>query len=60
MTPFAASSIPLAGVFILWLGWFGFNSGSLAAGHLKMFPQLLQFTLILAAAGGGVLAANYF
>ncbi len=29
LKPFAASSIPLVtlGVFVLWLGWFGFNGG---------------------------------
>ena len=37
LQPFAASSVPLVtlGVFVLWLGWFGFNGGSqLALGHL--------------------------
>ena len=30
LQPFAASSVPLVtlGVFVLWLGWFGFNGGS--------------------------------
>ncbi|MEM9514231.1 MAG: ammonium transporter [Actinomycetota bacterium] len=46
-------SIPFAiiGVFILWLGWFGFNPGSeLAADTFVMF--IAVNTLLAAAAGG--------
>ncbi len=42
-----------AGVLILWLGWFGFNGGSV----LSADPQLTSLTLVttcLAAAAGGV------
>jgi len=49
--PFAA-----AGVLILWLGWFGFNGGSV----LSADPELTSLTLVttcLAAAAGGVSAA---
>lgn len=51
-------SIPLAtaGVLILWLGWFGFNGGSV----LSADPELTSLTLVttcLAAAAGGVVAA---
>lgn len=50
-------NIPLAtaGVFILWLGWFGFNGGSV----LSADPSLTSITLIttcLAAAAGGISA----
>ncbi|MAW93836.1 MULTISPECIES: ammonium transporter [unclassified Leeuwenhoekiella] len=48
--PFAA-----AGVLILWLGWFGFNGGSV----LSADPELTSLTLVttsLAAAAGGVSA----
>lgn len=49
------SSVPLAvmGVFLLWLGWFGFNGGSV----LSADPGLVSFVLVttsLAAAAGGV------
>jgi len=61
MTPFAASSIPLAtlGVFILWLGWFGFNGGSqLAAGTFEDVTSVATIYINTnLAAGGGVLTA---
>ena len=59
--PFAASSIPLVtiGVFVLWLGWFGFNGGSQLA--LGSFADAVAISKIFIntnlAACGGVLAA---
>ena len=59
--PFAASSIPLVtiGVFVLWLGWFGFNGGSQLA--LGSFADAVSISTIFIntnlAACGGVLAA---
>ena len=54
------SNIPLsaAGVLILWLGWFGFNGGSV----LSADPALTSLTLVttcLAAAAGGIGAAVF-
>ena len=52
-------SIPLAmlGVFILWLGWFGFNPGSeLAADNYVAW--IAVNTLVAAAAGGAVTLAT--
>jgi Amt family ammonium transporter len=50
--PIAGHSLPLAalGVFILWLGWFGFNAGSTNAGTAAIAPIALN-TLLAAAAG---------
>ncbi len=49
------SSVPLAviGVFLLWLGWFGFNGGSV----LSADPGLVSFVLVttsLAACAGAI------
>ncbi len=51
------SSLPMAtiGVFLLWLGWFGFNGGSV----LSADPLAVSLTLVttcLAAAAGGMTA----
>ncbi|MCP5055957.1 MAG: ammonium transporter [bacterium] len=57
MNPIPGSNLPLAtvGVFLLWLGWFGFNGGSV----LSADPALTSFTLVttcLAAAAGALTA----
>jgi Amt family ammonium transporter len=56
--PILGHSMPLAtiGVFLLWLGWFGFNGGSVLSAN----PSAVSLTLVttcLAAAAGGVTAA---
>ena len=61
--PFAASSIPLVtiGIFILWLGWFGFNGGSqLAMGTADdaIAVSKIFMNTFLAGAGGVMAAAT--
>lgn len=55
--PIPGHNLPLAviGVFLLWLGWFGFNGGSVLNGN----PEGTSFVLVttcLAACGGAVSA----
>ncbi|MEO1524425.1 MAG: ammonium transporter [Planctomycetota bacterium] len=55
--PIVGHSMPLAviGVFLLWLGWFGFNGGSV----LSADPKLVSFVFVtttLAAATGAIAA----
>ncbi|MEE8556687.1 MAG: Ammonia transporter, partial [Myxococcota bacterium] len=55
--PIPGSSLPLAtiGVFLLWIGWFGFNGGSV----LNADPAAVSLTLVttcLSAAAGGLAA----
>lgn len=46
-------SIPLGalGVFILWLGWFGFNGASTLAADPVVVPSIITNTLLAASAG---------
>jgi Amt family ammonium transporter len=57
--PIPGSNMPLAavGVFLLWLGWFGFNGGSV----LSADPELTSLTLATTclAAPAGAIAAMF-
>ncbi len=59
--PIPGSNLPLAtlGTFILWMGWFGFNGGSvLALGAADSAIEMSNvYVNTLLAAAGGVLAA---
>lgn len=51
--PVVGHSMPLAtiGVFMLWLGWFGFNGGSVLSADPAMVSHVLVTTNLAAAAG---------
>ncbi len=57
------SSVPLAtiGVFLLWLGWFGFNGGSVLSANPGTVSLVLVTTSLAAAAGalGGTLMGSF-
>ena len=55
--PIMGHNMPLAtiGVFLLWLGWFGFNGGSVLSAAAGDTSRVLVTTCI--AASGGVVAA---
>ena len=54
MRPIPGHSMPLAtiGVFLLWLGWFGFNGGSVLSADPGLVSLVFVTTSIAAAAGG--------
>jgi Amt family ammonium transporter len=56
VNPIPGHSLPMAalGVFILWLGWFGFNPGSTMAASVSIAQ--IATTTNLAAATGGIAA----
>jgi Amt family ammonium transporter len=59
LNPIPGSNMPMAaiGVFLLWLGWFGFNGGSV----LSADPGATSYTLVTTclAASAGALAAMF-
>jgi Amt family ammonium transporter len=52
--PILGHSMPLAtmGVFLLWLGWFGFNGGSVLSADPRAVSYVFVTTALAAAAGG--------
>ncbi len=58
-----AVSVPLAviGAFLLWLGWFGFNGGSVLSANPALVSLVLVTTCLGACSGAiGGLIASYF
>jgi Amt family ammonium transporter len=61
--PITGHSLPLAaiGVFLLWLGWFGFNGGSVLSADAGLTSLTLVTTCLAAAAGGlGAMIVSWF
>ncbi len=58
--PIFGHNVPIAagGVLILWLGWFGFNGGSVLSADPET-TSLVLVTTSLAAAAGGVIASLF-
>jgi Amt family ammonium transporter len=52
--PIEGHSIPLVtiGVFLLWLGWFGFNGGSVLSADPELTSRVLVTTFLAACIGG--------
>lgn len=60
--PILPSNMPLAaiGVFLLWLGWFGFNGGSVLSADPNATSLTLVTTCLAAAAGAvGAIAVSW-
>jgi len=63
LSPIPGSNMPLAavGVFLLWLGWFGFNGGSVLSGDPAGTSFVLVTTSLAASAGAvAAMACSWF
>lgn len=62
INPIPGHSMPLAviGTFLLWLGWFGFNGGSVLSAAPGAVSRVLVTTCLAGAAGGVVSAFTIF
>lgn len=62
INPIPGHNIPLAviGVFLLWLGWFGFNGGSVLSADPALVSLVFVTTSLSASAGAiGAMAASW-
>src|SRR5690606_33953280 len=63
ITPIPASNLPMAtvGVFLLWLGWFGFNGGSVLSADPSGTSLALVTTCLAGASGaiGAIVAYSF-